>query len=477
MPRPEPRKEAAISTIDSAAVIMRAVSAALHGEFVNVWDVNTWQQQALKFIAMGGKKAVISAVERVMATSGVDPALAARITTSMLATWAVSLYQDARGPYDTLIIGAPSGGIMHLATALEAPFLSQHFLISYKDPKPADDVETYLAHGNELAEPALRRNRDLAVINHYNPLHDRFMIKYVNHIRYKLLDLPEAYKAFIFQTLRPGGTIIFADCRYSWPMYFIGERHWFQVGGLGGVRARDFLDGRHPAIVALQETVDAEPRGNWGLKERTAFEMPESEWGALPPLHQRLAQFARENAYEFVALEGPHPEYFSSLAFRVWDKVLRRAGSEPQGVFLETFTQVAPAATRAAALLPVWLPRNSTDSLNFLHRMRREFRLNPELREKPVFWLPLPHFTESFDMAPWEAWLDALKGLDAHPLGMRPALYPADPLAFHAPRQALMEWVATHPSPVTERATLGMILEEARLLRRQPAETRDADRH
>ncbi len=477
MPKPDHRAEAIVSKTDSAAVIMRAVAAALRGEFVEVWNLNAWQQRLLKLAALGGKKAVMAAVERSVAASGVEPSVATRITTSTLATWAVSLYQDVHGPFDSLIIGAPSGGIMHLATALEAPFLSQHFLVSYSDPKSADDVELYLAHGNELADPALRRNRDLAVVNHYDPLHDRFMVKYVNHLRYKLLDLPEAYKAFIFQTLRPGGTLIFADCRYSWPMYFIGERHWFQVGGLGGVRAGEFMDGRHPDIAALQDAAGAASVGNWGLQGRTAFAMPESEWGALPPLHQRVAQFARENAYEFVALEAPHPEHFSALAFRVWDKVLRRAAIEPQGILLETFTQVAPAAVRAAALLPVWLPWNCTDSLDFLRRIQREFRLNLDLREKPVFWLPLPNFTETFDIAPWAAWLEALNGLDVRPLGTHSHLYPADPAALYAPRQALMAWVAAHPSPVMERATLEMILEEARLLRRQPTETRDADRH
>lgn len=477
MAKPDRRGEALINPLDSASVIMRAVAAALRGEFVEVWDVNAWQQGLLKLAAVGGKKAVSAAVERALATSGADPALAARLTTGALATWAVALYDETRGPFDTLIIGAPSGGIMHLATALEAPFLSQHFLVSYKDATPADDVETYLAHGNALAEPALRRNRDLAVINHYDPLHDRLMVRYVNHLRYKLLDLPEVYKAFIFQTLRPGGTILFADCRYSWPMYFIGERHWFQVGGLGGLHAADFVDGRHPDIAALQEAAGAEPVGHWGLKGRAAFEMPESEWGALPPLHQRVAQFARENAYEFVALEGPHPEHFSMLAFRVWDKLLRRAGIEPQGIFLETCTQVAPAATRAAALLPVWLPGNGADSLDFLRRIQRGFRLNLELRNKPIFWLPQPNFVEPCDMAPWDAWPEALNGLDVHPLGMRPQFYPADPAALYAPRQALQEWVAAHPRPVTERAPLEMILEEARVLRRQPADNRDANRH
>jgi len=467
----------ALSQIDSSAVTMQSVAAALQGEFVDVWDTSSWQQQAFKMVSFAGKKAAITAVERVIANSGADPALAERITTHALASWAVSLYRNVAGPFDAIIIGTPGGGVAHLATALGAPFLSQNFVATYKAPQPPDDVQTYLARGTQLAAATLRRNRALAIVNHYDPLHKRLMMKHLNLIRYKLLNLPEAYKAFIFQTLRPGGTIIFTDCRYPWPMYFMGERHWFQVGGLGAVRPWDFIAGQHSEIAALQQAAGVEPVGNWGLKDRTAFEMPESEWGALPPLHQQVAQFARENAYEFVALESSHPEHFSYLAFRVWRKLLRRAKIEPQGVFLETFTQIAPAATRAAALLPVWIPRNCEASLDFLQRVQRDFRLNLDLRDKPVFWLPLPNFDEPFDMVSWDAWFDVLKGLDVRPLGMRPHLYPADPVAFYATRQELLDWIAQHPQPVTARATLDIILQEARILRRQPFESYNVDRH
>lgn len=471
------RAWAAIHKTDSSAVTMRSVAAALRGEFVDVWNIATLQQQALKVVSLAGKKTIIAAIERTLANSSADPSLAQRITTGALASWAISLYHDISGPFDVLIIGVPGGGVAHLATALGAPFLSQTFVSFYKDRQPADDVQTYLAHGAQFADAALQRNRDLAIINHYDPLHHRLWMKHANLIRYKLLNLPEAYKAFIHQKLRPGGTIIFTDCRYPWPMYFVGERHWLQIGGLGAVRPSDFVAGQHPEIAALQQAAGRKPVGNWGLDERTAFEMPESEWGALPPLHQRVAEFARENAYEFVALESPRPEHFSYLAFRVWRKVLRQANIEPQGVFLETTTQVAPAATRAAALLPVWLPGNSIDSLDFLKRVQRDFRLNLDLRDKPVFWMPMPDFDEPFDMVSWDAWGAALKGLDMRPLGMRPQLYPMDPVALYAVRQELQNWTMAHSQPVTARATVDIVLQEARVLRRQPIECYDADRH
>ncbi len=455
-----------ISKSDSSAVAMRSVAAALKGEYLDVWELSPWQEKLLSLLRLGGKRLVTTAVEHSISLIAVDSRWASKLRTDHLAGWAVSLYDGLEGPWDAIIIGAPNGGVAHIATALGVPFLSQHFLISFREHTHPDDVEHYQAHGAALAESILRRNSDLAVINHYDPLHDRFLVGRVNHIRCKLLDLPEHYEAFIRRNLRPGGTILFTDCRYPWPMYFIGERYWFQVGGLGAVPARAFIEGYHSEIAALQRAAGAEPRGHWGLKGHRAFEMPESEWGALPPLHQRLRHFARENAYNFLAIEGSHPTYFSHLAFRLWRRLLKHEMLDPQGVFVETFTQVAPVAARKAALLPLWVPWNDRESLSYLRRVRRDFGLMPELIGKPLFWLPLPTFSETFDMAPWSAWIETLNG-DVHPLGMRPRLYPTDPMAFSAARRELAAWVEAHPSPVTGRATVDMLAEEIRILRRR----------
>ena len=466
MPR-QPASEA-INRTDSSAVAMRAVAATLQDAFIDVWEVGTWQQRALNLITKVGRRATNAAIERYVAADAIDPALARRITTKTLASWATSLYRDVDGPLDAVIIGSPNGGVTHLATAMGVPFLSQHFLISFQDPTPVDDVAAYQAHGEEMALRIHRRNRELAVINHYDPLHDRFLVKHVNHLRLKLLSMPKHYESFIYRLLPPGGHILFTDCRYAWPMYFVDEQQWFQIGGLGGVPPRDFITGRHPEIAALQAAAGcAAPPGNWGLPGRAAFEMPESEWGAMPPFHSRTRLFARENAYDFTAIEGPHPAYFSRLAFRVWRRLFEAAGVEPQGILLETFTQVAPLAARRAGLLPLWLPWNCTDSLAFLREMRAEFETIPSLREKPILWLPLPNFTETFDMAPWEAWLDALEGFNVCPLGMQKRRYPADARALYATRQAVIDWVAAHPAPLPIEATVPVetVLEEMRTLR------------
>ncbi len=451
----------AISRTDSSAVAMRSVAAALRGEPLNVWEIADWQRKLLRLVGKGGKRAAIAAVERFIAASAIDPSWADQISTDDLVTWAVSLYDGVSGPFDAIIVGAPNGGVAHLATALGVPFLSQHFVSSYRDSSPLDDVETYQTHGAALAGRILPRNTNLAVTNHYDPLHDRFLVKYVNHIRYKLLKLPKVYQHFIDRVLKPGGTIFYVDCHYPWLMYLMGDRHWFQVGGLGAVTAQEFVKGR-PEIAALQKADGTSGAGHWGLKSRLAFEMPESEWGTLPPLREDVERFARDNNYRFFPLDGGQPEFFSRLAFRVWQRLLTQAQVAPQGVLLETFTQVAPWAVRNSALLPVWLPWNCTDSVDFLHQMQPSFPA-----DKPVLWMPLPNFVETFDTASWDSWLTTLNGHSVLPLGMSPALYPADPSGMFAVQEALQEWVEAHPSPVTQTLPVDALLEEFSALRRR----------
>jgi hypothetical protein len=449
-----------INRADFSAVAVRSVAAALQGVPLNIWDITPKQGAILHLISLLGKRAAIAAVEHFTSKRGIDPSWASRITTDDLASWAISHYQNLEGPWDAVIIGVPNGGIVHLAMALGVPFLPQNFLTSYRHaPIAPDNVKNYQDYGAGIAKQVIAHNHDLAVINHYDPLHDRIRIKYVNHIRYKLLDLPKAYQSFIHDNVRRGGIIFFSDCRYSWPMYFIDERQWFQVGGLGGVRPREFIQG-HPEIADMQRRADANPLGHWGLTGRMAFEMPESEWGMMPPLREITRRFAHESEYRFEALDGAHPQDFSRMAFSVWQKNFKRAGIVPQGVLIETLTQIAPLAPRAGGLLPLWLPGNSEDSLIFLHKMRRKF---PD--DKPVLWLPMPNFTEPFDLVPWERWLEILDGLEVHALGMHQHQYPTDARAVYRGHNALMQWLDAHPISSCGPASCEIVVEEARAAR------------
>lgn len=451
-----------LEATDSSSVCMRSVAAALRGEFLQPHDFGPWVQRLAPLLSRLGPGFNTWVVNRALSMTGTAPEVADHITTAHLARHALGFYHGVEGPYEALILGAPNGGVAHLATALQVPFLSQHFLTSFRDHKHPDDIETYQAHGEALAKRILARNPDLAIINHYDPLHDRFLVRWVNHIRYKLLDLPQAYREAIRRWLKPGGAIIFIDCRYPWRQYRVGERHTFQVGGLGGVSDEEFLAGR-PEIEAMQRQEGSPfvggrcPAGDrstglarrgWSLDLPLEIQ-PESEWGTLPEFRLACQSFARKNGYGFLSLSGDSPEYYSTLAFHAHLAVQRKEGREPQGTFIDCFTQVNPVGARLSSLLPLWLPFNCTDSLAFLKRMTAELP-----KGQPVLFAPVPNFAGSFDTVEMDAWMGAFSGFDVHLLGVNPRHYPADLAALFRFTPAVKDWCDRHPAPVRARLSL-----------------------
>jgi hypothetical protein len=420
---------------------MRSVAAALRGEFFQPQDMPDWVAVLAMLLGGLGRRFNVWAVDRSQSMTGIAPEVADRITSADLAEHALGFYREVKGPFDAVIVGAPNGGVAHLATALGAPFLSQHLLTSFRDHKHADDIHTYAERGTELARRVLSRNADLAIVNHYDPLHDRFLVRWVNHIRYKLLDLPQAYREAIRLWLKPGGTIVFSDCRYLWRQYRVGERHTFQVGGLGGVTDEEFLSGC-PEIEAMQRAERSPWVGGWRLDLPLEVQ-PESEWGALPELRAACEAFAQENGYGFLPLTADHPEGFSKLAFHAYQALLRKAALTPRGVFIDCFTQVNPVAIRLSSLLPLWLPFNCTDSLHFLERMRPEFPC-----DLPVVFAPVPNFAPAYDTVGFDPWLDVLMDFDVNVLATDPQRYPEDLSGLFGFTPALKQWCKMHPAPV-----------------------------
>jgi hypothetical protein len=250
----------------------------------------------------------------------------------------------------------------------------------------------------------------------------------------KLLDLPEPYVAFIQRHLRPGGTLLFMDCHFSWGQYRVGRRHYFQVGGLGGIADTEWVQGS-PQV---QQFLAAH-----GRRDQTAWALPfpwlstaESEWGTLPPLRAAVEKFAAEHGYRWRVLHGNHPEDFSRLAFFAAYQAALNAEQEPAGVLVDCFTQTSPTAAIQAGLLPLWLPYNCVDSLDFLCRMAQSFPPG-----KPVLLAPVPSFAPAWDVARAEDW-QAACGPEAGVtwIGASPAAYPVDLAGWFRLQPELQAW-------------------------------------
>ena len=426
----------------SSAATLRAVVAALN----NAWHVpqhSTPAEKRLANLASHMPEALVKkTIARLVRQRALDPDLARFVRSEGLARQAVAHYEHAEGHigYPAIIIGAPNGGVAYLAALLGAAFLPAYFLLSFADPTEPDDIASYHEHGAQLIDVILRANPDLLAVNHYDPIHDRFLVEEVNHVRLKLLHLPEAYQQFIERHLAPDGVIFYADNHFAWRQYRIDERHAFQVGGLGGFSDQDFIQG--------SETIDAwlakqksDHRGGWQLPGYQLIHARESEWGSLPQFRDAVQDFAHETGYRFRAINGEHPEDFSALAYTAYLWESRLHERTPNGVLVECFSQINPTAALRADLLPLWMPFNTRDSLEHLARM------TPYIPKRlPVGLSLLANFTRTPDLPSAQAWKEVAEKIGpVHWIGVHPDRYPMDIASLLDYAPDLQQWVHAHP--------------------------------
>jgi hypothetical protein len=315
-------------------------------------------------------------------------------------------------------------------------------------------VNQYFNRSFKAALKIAGDNPEIITIQHFDPIHDGWLTRHVNHLRFKLLSLPPAYKTFIRNKLVKDGTLVYLEGQAEWIRYRVGPRSYFQVGGWGDISPQEFLDGsqriRECANNAgLKST-------NWKLEGHPLEIGPESEWGSEPGMAEALERFCCEEGYHFIKISLPHPNDFSHLAFNCALHLLEESNQQPAGVLIETFTQFDTQAAIRSGLLPLWLIFNTQDSLFFLKEMSPKFPSH-----KPVFFSPLATFSITPDIVPWSDWEKALSGWDWINIGSRASHYPADARAIVHWAKPLHAWVADNPQPMTEKIKPNQLFELA----------------
>jgi hypothetical protein len=404
----------------SSPLITRAVAAGLQGDAYRGYSLPTWQRLALRILGLLPQAAARRVVSSFQALGGLPASALRDLDAGQLAAQRLADYREITGAYPVMLTGAGLGGASaYLSLALGGPFLPQAFVFTLKGGAPDGSLAQYLDHSQELASRLAQANPQLLALQHYDPVHDGWLTRHVNHLRLKPLDLPRAYQQFIEQHLAPGGTVVYLDCGASWLRYRLGERHYLQVGGWGDIPAQEFLQGS-PRLDAYCAQAGLAP-GGWELPAAPLEQGPESEWGSEPALALAVQIFSQEHSYRFVRLSLPHPHDFSRLAFLAAARLLELQARQPAGVLVQTFSHFDAGAAYQCGLLPLWLVFNTQDSLRFLKAMRKYLPGG-----LPLYFAALPTFSQTPDMAPWEAWATALQGLDWCPVGARPSHYPAD---------------------------------------------------
>ncbi|HBG73873.1 MAG: hypothetical protein A2X25_03110 [Chloroflexi bacterium GWB2_49_20] len=433
------------STESSSPIITRAVAASLQGKYCDNLLIPSWQKQlllGLGWFPQGVARQVISHFQTI---SGLSPKVLEDFSIVTLVNQRLNDYAKLDKRFSCITLGAGLGGATtYISKALGGPFLPQTFVLTLKGGAPTGDVNQYFNRSHKSALKIAEKNPEVITIQHFDPIHDGWLTRYVNHLRFKLLSLPSGYSDFIRDKLVPGGTLVYLDGQAEWLRYKVGPHSFFQVGGWGDISAQEFLDGS-PRIqdYAMKSGLS---HTNWKLDGFPSEHGAESEWGSEPGMADALEEFCATEGYRFVHICLPHPNDFSRLAFNTAIHLLEKSHQQPAGVLVEMFTQFDSQAAFQSGLLPLWLIFNTHDSLVYLEEMLSRFPPS-----KPVFFSPLATFSITPDIVPWSDWEKTLSGWDWINIGTRPSHYPSDSRAIVRWADPLRAWVANHPQPLLER--------------------------
>lgn len=430
----------------SSPIVTRAVAAGLRGEYADNYLLPGWQKALLLGLGALPQGAARFVISRFQTLSGLPPEALEDFSINDLIQERLSDYAQLTGKFPAVTLGAALGGATaYLSLALGGPFLPQTFVTTLKGGSPDGDVNVYLNRSLNRALKIADENPGLMTIQHYDPVHDGWLTRWVNHLRFKLLDLPPAYADFIRQRLEPGGAVVYLEGGAQWLRYRLGPRSIFQVGGWGDISAEEFLQGserlrRYAQKAGLKSSAWSIENSEWPLERG-----PESEWGSEPGLGAALEAFCRSKKIRFVRIPLPHPDDFSRLAFAAALKLLAKENRASAGVLVEMFSQFDAHAARQAGLLPLWLIFNTQDSARYLKQMSARFP-----KDKPVFFSPLSTFSQTPDLVSLDEWQAAI-GRDFVNIGARQSHYPADARALVKWAAPLRAWAAGNRNPVTGR--------------------------
>lgn len=424
----KPTKPKYITTADSSTVVVRGIASNFKGEEFDPFMVNPLERIGSAFLNYFPKSVRKSAMEIFSGSIGVPFSMAEDIRSDELVGWVTGEYPQRQ--YDSIIVGAPSGGVGHLSSLLDAPFLTQHFLVGFKGSFEIDNSDQYMRKCKSAAETILKNNPDLTAIIHYDPLHDRFIVKRIGFVRLKLLAFHQAYRDFVKSYLKPGGTIVLVGCSFPWMQYQIDDRIRFQLGGLGGVSPDEYYNGSDKIEQYIsreshkgQTSKSGNYHNGWTLDKYTLSDQPESEWGLISSFADDVRKFASSNSYKLLDINLSHPDQLSRIVFDAFDDLINREyPNSPKRIFMDSFTHSSPAFNRKISAIPLWLPFICNDSYEFATGI-----LDKQPSDTQILLALHPSFADPFDLTSLETWKNYLsKFTNPIYVGIDHQKYPAD---------------------------------------------------
>lgn len=344
-----------LTELDSSVNAVRAESRFLHGKNHPAPAMASASNTFAGAATTSPPDRVRAAVYRVMGVSqGIPLDQVRHINVDELDEWVVQQY--GQGPFPAVVIGSTSGGALHLAAALRAPFLPQTTLCAVRDlATHADDAVGTMNALAPTTRMIAENNPRVAVYHMHDPAQHRPMLEAMAYMRLKRLHLGRPYERFLEHHLAPGGTIIQVESTRQWRIRTIGERAYYQFGCLGGLSEEEYHE-PGPRVAKYLEQERSPVRG-WQPPEMDS-RLPEAEWGWDAQLGKDVARFAERHDHPVRRLVAPEPQDLSPFVADLYRWWYASLGQPADRLLVESYVQWDPMWVLRTGSVPFWLRFN-----------------------------------------------------------------------------------------------------------------------
>jgi hypothetical protein len=391
------KAERALANFDSAAAMLRALGRYLDGkDFPRVGNIPA-VLAPLGAVLNRLPRRVKETVYRLGGwIEAVPTDRLGEIHAETISEWAVGEYPRRR--YPAAMVGSSNGALVHLCAALGIPWLPQTFLIPVHHHRSIhpDEPRQSMEWGREPGRHLLEANPDLVLHHMHDANQDRLMIQHMAYFRVKRLRLGAAYTRFLEESLAPGAVLFVVDCRTSWPVTRVGERHVFQSGALGGATPEDYLRGT-PRVAEYLKRYNSHRR-SWDSPAPDS-EAPEAEWGFEPALLDDIERLATRRGWQVRRLIFADPEDMSPPVadFHRWWYDAR--GVPARRLLVDSFILMEPWWTLRTGSVPFWMVFNTEPSALALERY-----LDASGPWDEIALMLFSHGVDSVGLVPLERW-------------------------------------------------------------------------
>lgn len=409
-----------VANFDSCSALVKALANYLHGyDFSGVGGL-PGNEHLARFINALPWEFQKRAYVKGSSHEALDPEKTGKVRAEEFSEWATGLYPKRK--YSTILIGSANGAAVHLGAAIGAPWLPQTFMIPVKAPEnlSIDEPKKQMEWAKKPAEDLLKNNKDLQLHHMMDPSQDRPMLDAIAYFRVKRLQLGEAYKKFITEHLEKHGTILIIGCQKTWLGKKVGDRHFFQFGGLGGITPEEYYKGSDEITEFLKKEGSAVLR--WDAPQPDG-EIRESEWGFEPKLKDDIYNFASEHDYKVQRLIFNEPEDLSPFVADLYHWWYGEQHIIADTLIADMFFLIDPYWTIRTGSVPFWLAFNAKYSIN---RLKQYVQQNDNFDN--IYMLPFSNGVEASGIATEEDLMSALAlaKKSGNFIGSKPHKYPYD---------------------------------------------------